>query len=164
MTQTPAKQYGLNYWYNKICLEADLNLIPEAVQYFEGQIKEAKAEISVKGSLEQAASRLPGIFEYRYSQLQEIESIVNYLNIRLNKIKKERLEYYTTKYNKQLTVREAEKYVEGDDDFVDFSYLLNYFALVRNQFTGLIKSLDIKNWQISNITKIRVAGIEDASI
>ncbi|MCK9529392.1 MAG: recombination mediator protein UvsY [Gammaproteobacteria bacterium] len=164
MTQVAAQQCGLNYWYNQICLEAKLDLIPDAVQYFEEQLKAAKAEISVKGNLEQASARLPGLFEYRYSQLQEIESIVEYLNIRLRKIRKERLEYYTTKYNKQLTVREAEKYVEGDDEYVDFSYLLNYFALVRNQFTGLIKSLDIKNWQISNITKLRAAGIEDASI
>lgn len=164
MTQEVKPQYGLNYWYNTICLEAKLELIPDAVQYFEEQIKIARAEVAVKGNLEQAAARLPGLFEYRYSQLQEIESIVEYLNIRLRKIKKERLEYYTTKYNKQLTVREAEKYVDGDDDYVDFSYLVNYFALVRNQFTGMIKSFDIKNWQLSNITKLRAAGIEDASI
>jgi hypothetical protein len=67
-------------------------------------------------------------------------------------------------YNKQLTVREAEKLVDGDDDYVDFSFLINHFALVRNQFNGMLKSLDHKNWQISNITKLRCAGIEDATI
>lgn len=160
----PTQQYGLNYWYNEICSDGKLERIPDAVQYFERELTTARNEVKISGSLEQAASRLPGIFEYRYSQLQEIEGIVQYLNIRLNKIRKEKIIYYTTKYNKELSTREAEKYVEGDDDYVDFSYLINYFALVRNQFTGLLKSLDHKNWQISNITKIRCAGIEDASI
>lgn len=161
---TPVQQIGLNYWYNQIAVDGKLEEIPDAVQYFEEQLKAARLEVSIKGSLEQAASRLPGIFEYRYSQFQEIEGIVQYLNIRLNKIRKERIVHYTTKYNKELSMREAEKYVDGDDEYVDFSFLVNHFALIRNQYSGLLKSLDHKNWQISNITKIRVAGIEDAVI
>lgn len=155
---------NINHWYNEICLSRKLELIPDAVEYFEGELKDARQELNIKGSLEQAASRLPGIFEYRYSQFQEIEAIVEHLNIQLRKIKKERIEYYTTKYNRDLTAREAEKFVDGDDEYVDFSFLLNHFALIRNQFSGLLKSLDHKNWQISNITRLRCAGMEDAKI
>jgi hypothetical protein len=29
---------------------------------------------------------------------------------------------------------------------------------------GIIKALDIKQWQVSNIVKLRTAGLEDATL
>jgi hypothetical protein len=42
--------------------------------------------------------------------------------------------------------------------------IINEFAMLRNQWLGIIKSLDIKQWQLSNIIKLRAAGLEDISI
>jgi hypothetical protein len=39
-----------------------------------------------------------------------------------------------------------------------------YFALLRNKWLGILKGIDMKQWQITNITKLRVAGMEDASL
>ena len=39
--------------------------------------------------------------------------------------------------------------------------IINEFALLRNQWLGIIKGLDIKQWQLSNIIKLRTAGLED---
>jgi hypothetical protein len=36
--------------------------------------------------------------------------------------------------------------------------------LLRNKWLGIIKALDIKQWQLSNIVKLRTAGLEDASL
>ena len=40
----------------------------------------------------------------------------------------------------------------------------NEFALLRNKWLGVLKALDQKQWQITNITKLRVAGMEDATL
>ena len=42
--------------------------------------------------------------------------------------------------------------------------IINEFALLRNQWLGITKGLDQKQWQITNIVKLRVAGMEDATI
>ena len=49
-------------------------------------------------------------------------------------------------------------------DVVDFEKIINEFALLRNKWLGIIKSLDIKQWQVSNIIKLRTAGLEDATL
>ena len=49
-------------------------------------------------------------------------------------------------------------------EVIDYQKLINDFALVRNQWLGITKGLDQKQWQITNITKLRVAGMEDADI
>jgi len=63
-----------------------------------------------------------------------------------------------------LSSRDAEKYVDGEDDIVDMDKLINDFALIRNQWLGITKGLDQKQWQLTNIVKLRVAGMEDANI
>ncbi len=63
-----------------------------------------------------------------------------------------------------MNSREAEKYVDGEKDVLDYQKLINDFSLVRNQWLGITKGLDQKQWQITNIVKLRVAGMEDASI
>ena len=57
-----------------------------------------------------------------------------------------------------------EKYVDGESDVVDYEKIINEFALLRNKWLGIIKALDIKQWQLSNVIKLRVAGMEDASL
>ena len=67
-------------------------------------------------------------------------------------------------YNRQLTSRDADKYVDGDDDVVNLTSIANQFSLLRNQYLGIMKGLDTKQWQIGHIVKLRTAGMEDISI
>ena len=67
-------------------------------------------------------------------------------------------------YNRTLTSRDADKYVDGDDEVVTLTSLANQFGLLRNQYLGIMKGLDTKQWQIGHIVKLRTAGMEDISI
>jgi hypothetical protein len=68
------------------------------------------------------------------------------------------------KYAKALSSRDAEKYADGEQEVVEYEEIVNEVALVRNQYLGIIKALESKNWTLSNIVKLRVSGLEDASI
>jgi hypothetical protein len=63
-----------------------------------------------------------------------------------------------------LSSRDAEKYVDGETEVVEYEELINEVALLRNQYLGIIKALDSKNWTLSNIVKLRAAGMEDATL
>ncbi len=149
-------------WYTEIA--KDISNIPQAVDYFEVELKAAKDECRVYGNIEKASANMPGIVEQRFSQLQEIEAILEYLNIELRRLRSQHFRKYLENYQRALTSRDVEKYVDGEDDVVDFEKIINEFALLRNKWLGITKSLDIKQWQLSNIIKLRVAGMEDATI
>jgi len=63
-----------------------------------------------------------------------------------------------------LTSRDAEKYVDGEDEVVDFETLINEVALLRNRWLGIMKGLEAKQWQLGHITRLRTAGMEDVSV
>jgi hypothetical protein len=149
-------------WYNKI--SKDISYIPDAVLYYEAELQVAKADARIAGNIEKAAASMPGIVEQRFGQLQEIEAILEYLNIELRRLRSQHFRKYLESYQRALTSRDCEKYVDGESDVVDFEKIINEFALLRNKWLGITKALDIKQWQMSNIIKLRVAGMEDASL
>ena len=149
-------------WYNTV--SRNLDKIPECIAYFDKELIEAKKQCKIYGSLEKASAALPGIVEQRFSQLQQLEAILEYLNIELRRIRSKAFIKYFEHYNRALNSREAEKYVDGEKDVLDYQKLINDFSLVRNQWLGITKGLDQKQWQITNIVKLRVAGMEDATI
>jgi hypothetical protein len=149
-------------WYTEV--SKDIGKIPDAVLFFETELEEARQEVRLYGNLEKAAASMPGIVEHRFGQLQEIEAILEYLNIELRRLKSSFFRKYLENYARALSSRDCEKYVEGEADVVDMEKIINEFALLRNKWLGITKGLDQKQWQITNITKLRVAGMEDAKI
>jgi hypothetical protein len=149
-------------WYTKVA--KDISYIPDAVDYFNTELTLARDECRITGNIERAAASMPGVVEQRFSQLQEIEAILEYLNIELRRLKSQHFRKYLENYQRALSSRDCEKFVEGEADVVDFEKIINEFALLRNKWLGITKALDQKQWQITNNVKLRVAGMEDATL
>lgn len=149
-------------WYAKV--SKDISYIPDAVDFYNAELIDARKECNISGNVERAAASMPGIVEQRFGQLQEIEAILEYLNIELRRLKSQHFRKYLENYQRALSSRDCEKFVEGEADVVDFEKIINEFALLRNKWLGITKALDQKQWQITNIVKLRVAGMEDAHL
>ena len=149
-------------WYNKV--NDSLSQIVNCIDYYEKELEEAKWDCGVKGNVERLSAALPGITEHRFNQLQEIEAVLNYLNIQLRKIRRKHFQKYLEGYARALTSRDAEKYVDGEDEVIDFETIINEVALLRNKWLGIMKGLDAKQWQMGHIVRLRTAGMEDIRI
>jgi hypothetical protein len=149
-------------WYNRVV--ADLSQIPACINYYENELLSAKADCKISGNVERSVANLPGITEHRFNQLQEIEAILNYLNIQLRKIRRKHFQKYLESYARALTSRDAEKYVDGEDEVIDFETIINEVALVRNKWLGMMKGLDSKNFMLGHVVRLRTAGMEDVTV
>ena len=149
-------------WYTRVT--ASLNAIPDFIDHYDRELESAKRDVRISGKIEKNLSDLPGITEHRFNQLQEMEAVLNYLNIQLARLRRKHFQKYLEGYNRALSAREAEKYVDGEPEVVDFETIINDVALVRNKWLGIMKALESKNFQLGHITRLRVAGMEDISI
>jgi hypothetical protein len=150
-------------WYYKVT--ADLSKVADFIDYYEKELEAARLELSLKGkSLERHAAELPGLVEQRFAQLQEIEAVLEYLNIKLKQERSVEFKKYLEAYQKTLSSRDAEKYVDGVAGIVDSTLLVNEVALLRNKFLGISKGFEAKNFMTGHIIKLRVAGLDDASM
>ena len=149
-------------WYSRVV--ANLGCIPDFIAHYERELEEARRECKIGGYVEINIKELPGITEHRFNQLQEIEAVLNYLNIQLRKIRRRHFQKYLEAYARQLTSRDAEKYVDGEDEVIDFETIINEVALLRNRFLGIMKGMESKNFMLGHITRLRTAGMEDAQV
>ncbi len=149
-------------WYTRIT--QDLSVIPDFISHYESELLQAKKEVTIYGNVEKNIANLPGVTEHRFNQLQEIEAVLNYLNIQLRKIRRKYFQKYLEAYNRALTSRDAEKYVDGEDEVIDFETIINEVALLRNRWLGIMKGLEAKQWQMGHIVRLRTAGMEDVNI
>jgi uncharacterized protein YfdQ (DUF2303 family) len=149
-------------WYSRVV--SDLGTIPDFISYYEQELQHAKHECKISGIVEKNITALPGITEHRFNQLQEIEAVLNYLNIQLRKIRRRHFQKYLEGYARALSSRDAEKYVDGEDEVIDFETPINEVALLRNRWLGVMKGLDTKQWQMGHVVRLRTAGMEDIQV
>jgi len=149
-------------WYSKVV--KDLGELPNFIMYYENELELARKDVSVSGIVEKNLKDMPGVTEHRFNQLQEIEAVLNYLNIQLRKIRRKHFQKYLEGYARALTSRDAEKYVDGEDEVIDFETLINEVSLIRNKWLGVHKGLDNKQWMLGHIVKLRTAGMEDVTL
>jgi len=149
-------------WLTKVSV--DISVLPDFISYYETEMVDAKKDVKVYGNLEKNIAALPGITEHRFNQLQEIEAVLNHLNIQLRKIRRKHFQKYLEAYNRALTSRDAEKYVDGEQEVIDYETLINEVALTRNKWLGVLKGLDAKQWQMGHIVRLRTAGMEDITL
>ena len=149
-------------WYSKVI--ADLGNIPDFIAHYETELEDARRDVRIGGLVEKNITALPGITEHRFNQLQEIEAVLNHLNIQLRKIRRRHFQKYLEGYARALTSRDAEKYVDGEDEVIEFETLINEVALLRNRFLGIMKAMESKNFMLGHIVRLRAAGMEDIQV
>lgn len=142
----------------------DIGKLPDFIQYYNDELANAKRDVIIHGLVEKNISALPGITEQRFNQLQEIEALLRYMEIQLRKIRRKHFQKYLEAYARALTSRDAEKYVDGEDEVVDYESLINEVALIRNKWMGVMKGLESKNFMLGHIVRLRAAGMEDVTL
>lgn len=149
-------------WYNRVT--NDLGTLPQFLEHYESELQQARLEVKIDGNVEKLLARMPGITERRMADLQTIESVLEHLNIQLRRIRSQQFRKFLEGYNRQLTSRDAEKYVDGTDEVIDMETIINSVAHLRNQYISITKALENKQWMLGHIVRIRCAGMAELDI
>lgn len=156
-------------WYSKLFStstdgDADLMVALDAADAYEEEHLRARADLVVNGKVEGMSAKVSGITEYRFAQLQDLEAILDYLEQREKRVLIQRQEHILNHYQRALTDRQARDYADASDEVKLVRDVRTRVAYVRNLFLGIMKGLECMHFQITNVTKLRCAGLEDAVI
>ncbi|AUS02587.1 recombination protein [Vibrio phage 2.275.O._10N.286.54.E11] len=149
-------------WHREI--QKDKAKILDFVTFFEAELEVAKKEVAIKGNLEKLISSLPGIFEHRFGQLQQVEAVLEQLENEMRKLRSEKFREFLEAYQRQLSSSDAWKYVDGTVEVATHYEFINEVAYIRNQFLSVTKALDQKSFMVGHVVRLRAAGLEDANL
>ena len=145
-------------------LDRDHSKVDDFVKEYTRYLDEAKNELGIDGHVEKLARQMPSITDKRFSQLQEVEAVLELFTIKLKRERSIHYKKYLEHYSRALTSRDVEKYIDAEPTVIDLLYIQNKIALVRNKFSSITKALETKHYQITNIVKLKVAGLDDNDI
>ncbi len=152
-------------WYSKVKKDPTYNELANAIEYYQNQYDTSRDDLSMKGKrIEEMSKLIPGLVEFRWAQLQDLEAIITWLERVEEKERITKKRAFLENYSRTLSDRVAGEYAAIDADVLLLRELQEEVCLVRNQYLGLHKALEWLHFQIGHIVRLRVAGIEDATL
>lgn len=156
-------------WFGKVYNagsdnEADLAAALDAAEAYEAEYEVAKKDLIAHGKIESLAARIPGLSEHRFSQLQDIEAILQHLEGREKRALVNKTKFYLEHYQRTLSDRVAKDYAEASDEVQLIRQVIQRVGYVRNLYLGIMKGFEYLHFQTTNVTKLRCAGLEDAEL
>jgi hypothetical protein len=149
-------------WVERVQLTEDLAVVLQAIDHFEAEYKKGLADLDCVGRISEAEGRLPGQTAYHMANQKDLEIINRILDLRVERVEQRYYKKYKETYNRDLSQREIDRYLAGEDEVYHIRNLHLRFARTMNLYASLIKGLEIKHYQLTNITKLRAAGLDDA--
>jgi hypothetical protein len=133
-------------------------------EQWEKEIANAEPIFKIEGErIEKLARDLPHHQVFYAQRAQEVRAAVKWLEI----MKAQKEARHIKNYNnspRALAAREQSAYIQGEKDIVEMNQLIVNTALVQQQFEEIVEAVKQMGWMIGNITKLRVAEMQDAVI
>lgn len=155
------------HFYRRVFLATDevsqLGIIAQACTHYEDQYEEALNFVkNPSGLLVKIESMIPGVAAENEARVRDLEIMLKHLENMESVARKKKTQYYMEHYQRSLSETTATRYADADDEVQNIRAIRYRVASVSNLFTAISKGLEYMHFQLSNITKLRVVGIEDA--
>jgi hypothetical protein len=142
-------------------LQAEL---PAFFDAWEKEIESAKPVFELEGvRLELIARNIPHHQVFYAQRAMEARAVVKWLEVQKAKAESR----YVKNYNnspRALGVKEQSQYLQGEKEVVELNQLIIQAALYQQQFDEIVEAVKQLGWMVGNITKLRVAELQDAVI
>lgn len=156
-------------WYTRVFNETDpikqLAIIADACVAYEAEYDEARAELDPpSGLLTRIESRLPGLAADNMSRIGDLNSMLKHLENMEAVAKKVETEKLMSTYQRALSETVAGKYADAHDSVQGIRAIRFRLGSISALYDGISRGLEYMHFQLTNITKLKVAGLDDAEL
>lgn len=151
-------------WFRRVFTASSDELttvVMDACDYYEKEYPMIREFVRIVDCVVDKEAKIGGIMEYAYGCLQDIQMIIDVLETLESREKLKHLKFYLEKYERQLTSSQLDKYADGEDSVYAIRMLRHLCNNIRGQFTAGTKGLEFMHFQLTNITKMSAAGLDD---
>ena len=155
-------------WIDRILADQDnMTVYAECMAHFEAEYAKSVKELGdltrTSSRVVSAAGKLPMLTTIHYANQKELEIINRFIEERIKYLKGKHHKKYREHYQRaNLTATDIDRYIDAEDDVWELKRLQHRFAAVMQQYSSIMAGLEKLHFQITNISRLRAAGVEDA--
>lgn len=139
--------------------------LPDILDEYEQAIGDAEALIKIKGKkLENANIENPAWQHYYDQKRIELYTLVKYFEQEVQRVKSKLFRSFKENHSIELSEREISRYIESEKAYLDMNELYLEVKELYEKYQGIVNDFTTRGYALNNITKIRVASLEDVEL
>ena len=146
-------------------LGKDYKNLPAILEEYEKGLQHVEENLTIKGKrLEAANVEQPSWHLYYESRRAELQTLVKFFDGKLSAIRGQLFKKYTEGYNRELSDRQKDKYIDNEEKYLNQLEIYLEIKEVYEKYQAVCDAFQSRGYALNNITKIRVASLEDVTI
>jgi len=139
--------------------------LPDVLERYDVEYANYKEHINMKNkTLEQINMENPSWFAYYSERHTELKKILAYMEARVSQIRGVLYKGIKKGSNVSLGEREIQKYIDADEAYINVYILMLEVKELHDLFASAVENFRNVGYAMNNITRIRVAGLEDITL
>lgn len=143
-------------------LGEDAKKLADVLAEYEAGLEGIEEIIKIEGKNLEHANRENPAWQLYYDQRRvELVTIVKYLEARVNAARGKLWKQYTESFSRDLSDRAKDKYIDNEPLFLTWNELYLEAKELYDKYQGVVDTLQARAYSLNNITKLRVASLEN---
>lgn len=143
-------------------IDDNLKNIPAILDKYEEALNGYEQNLQIKGkNLERANVENPSWLAYYDQRRIELNSIMKFVDMKLEEVKGKLWKSYTENYSRELASRDKEQYIKKEQAYLTIYQVLITVEELQKKYTTVVDAFQARGYALRNITSIRVASLED---
>lgn len=146
-------------------LGKDLENLPDILGKYEDALNGYEDNLQIEGKNLEKANREQASWQSYYDQRKiELYALVKYFEARIAKVRGTYFKGYTENYSRELTDRAKDKYIDHEEGYLKEYEIYLEVKELYDRYDSVVESFKARGYALNNITKIRVASLEDVIV
>jgi len=132
---------------------------------YDGLLSEAEEHLAIKGKSLERANVENSSWQHYYDQKKiELHTLAKYFDMEISRIRGKMFRQYKETHSMELSDREINRYIDNEKAYLDVYELYLEVKELYEQFESVVNAFTSRAFLLNNITKIRVASLEDVQL
>lgn len=139
--------------------------LPTMLEAYDNELAKAEEDLRITGKkLEISNSENSALIHFYDQRKVELHTLVKFFKTEEDRVKGQLYKSYKENHSRSLGEREIAKYIDNEDKYIEAHSLLIEVEEMYEMYQSVVNALTTRNYALSNITKIRVASLENIEI
>mgnify|MGYP001554068142 CR=1 FL=1 len=140
------------------------NLVDVLAEY-EDALKGVEDHIEVKGKLLEKANVENPAWQNFYDQKKiELHTLMKYMDAEVQRVRSKLFRSFKENHSRELNEREINRYIDSEPAYLTMNELKLEVQEMYDKYSAVVEAFRVRGYALNNITKIRVASLEDVEL
>lgn len=139
--------------------------LPDILAEYEKGLDNVEDNLKIEGKRLESANTEHASWQLYYeSRKADLNQLVKYFEGKTAASRGKLFRKYTEKYSRELSDRQKDKYIDNEEEYLMQYEIYLEIKQVYEKYEAVCDAFRSRGYALNNITKIRVASLEDAII